>query len=84
MADYPIFMAIVERVGHDKRGNPLFKRDRHGNEILVPDIDIVRVGCTADGTATAKTESKKKVLDDQTKDVPRIFAEWRQEEGITW
>ena len=37
MADYNIFMAMVEKVGHDKRGNPIFKRDPEGNEILVPD-----------------------------------------------
>jgi len=28
--DYPIFMAIVERVGHDKNGKPLFKLDGNG------------------------------------------------------
>ena len=30
-------MTMVEKVGHDKRGNPLFKRDEDGNEILIPD-----------------------------------------------
>ena len=33
MADYNIFMAMVEKVGHDKRGTPTFKRDKEGNEI---------------------------------------------------
>jgi len=37
MADYSIFMAMAERIGHDKRGNPIFKRDKYGNEILVPE-----------------------------------------------
>ena len=73
MADYPIFMAMVDRVGHDKRGNPLFKRDQQGNEILVPDVEIIELGETADGDRTAKTESKKKVLDDQTQLVPEVF-----------
>lgn len=41
MADYNIFMAMVERIGHDKRGNPLFKRDIEGNEILAPDTDTI-------------------------------------------
>jgi type I restriction enzyme M protein len=84
MADYPIFMAMVERVGHDKRGNPLFKRDKQGNEILVPDIEIIELGETANGTRTAKTESKKKVLDDQTLLVPGVFEQWRKAEGIAW
>jgi type I restriction enzyme M protein len=80
MADYPIFMAMVDRVGHDKRGNPVFRRDEHGNEILVPAIDVVT---SADGTTT-KSETKKKVLDDQTRQVPKAFAEWRQEVGLSW
>ena len=33
--DYEIFMAQVEHVGHDKRGNTTFKRDDDGNEILL-------------------------------------------------
>jgi type I restriction enzyme M protein len=65
IADYNIFMAMLEKIGHDKRGNPLFKRDIEGNEILAPD-------------------AKTKLLDDQTLDVPDIFALWKQEEGISW
>ena len=32
---YNIFLAMVEKVGHDRRGNTLFKRDAEGNEIWV-------------------------------------------------
>lgn len=84
MADYPIFMAMVDRVGHDKRGNPLFKRDKHGNEILAPDTTVIALDETADGTRTAKTESRKKVIDDQTTLVAATFKTWRQQEGLTW
>ncbi len=85
MADYNIFMAMLEKVGHDKRGNPLFKRDKEGNEILVPDPDNVWVlGDTADGDTTASLERKTKILDDQTPEVPHIFAKWKQKEGIAW
>ena len=85
MADYNIFMAMVERVGHDKRGNPIFKRDREGNEILVPDTDnVLVIGQTSEGTTTVSHERKKKVADDQTPDVPGIFAEWKKREGIGW
>lgn len=41
MADYNVFMAMVEKIGHDKRGNPTFKRDKEGNEILVPDTSSI-------------------------------------------
>lgn len=84
MADYPIFMAMVDRIGHDKRGNPVFKRDKHGNEILVPETEIISLGETADGVKTAKIESKRKVLDDQTPLVAEAFKKWREEEGLSW
>jgi len=85
MADYNIFMAMVEKVGHDKRGNPIFKRDKEGNEILVPDTNSVLVlGDTCTGERTVSHQQKKKVEDDQTPDVPEIFAKWKQQEGIAW
>jgi len=85
MKDYNIFMAMVERVGHDKRGNTIFKRDKYGNEILVPEhTDIIQLDETSDGTKTAKTESKVKVIDDQTLLVAETFHKWRIQEGITW
>lgn len=85
MADYNIFMAMIEKVGHDKRGNPLFKRDKEGNEILVPDTNSVLVlGETGDGQRTVSHEQKVKVEDDQTPDVPAIFAEWKKQEGLGW
>jgi len=84
MADYSIFMAMVDRIGHDKRGNPVFKRDKHGNEIFVPTSEVIKLDELSDGTRTAKVESKKKVIDDQTQVVAETFAKWRQEEGDLW
>ena len=85
MADYNIFMAMVEKVGHDKRGNPLFKRDKEGNEILVPDTNnVFMLDETGSGDRTISHEQKKKVEDDQTIDIPPIFAEWKVQEGLSW
>ncbi len=85
MADYSIFMAMVEKIGHDKRGNPIFKRDKEGNEILVPDTNSVFVlGEIGEGNRTVAHEQKKKVEDDQTPDVPAIFGEWKAQEGLSW
>ena len=74
--NYKIFMAMIEKVGHDKRGNPVFKRDPEGNEILANDDTVAATG---DG----KTR-KRKILDDQTLEIPALFAEWKKEEGIAW
>ena len=75
---------MVDHIGHDKRGNPLFKRDKHGNEILVSDSEIIILDKTADGTRTAQVESKKKVIDDQTEIVAETFKKWREKEGLSW
>lgn len=82
---YNIFMAMVEKVGHDKRGNTLFKRDEHGNEIWIPEEqNVVKMGRIAEGTVTVKTEHKTRLIDDQSHDVPSVFAQWKRQEGITW
>lgn len=85
MSDYNIFMAMVDKIGHDKRGTPLFKRDKDGNEILVPDNDSVLVlGATSEGNRTVSREQKKKIEDDQTPEVPKIFTDWKRREGLSW
>lgn len=84
ISDYPIFMAMIDRIGHDKRGNPLFKRDKHGNEILVPVTDKIILGETGGGTEYLKIESKRKVIDDQTLLVAETFHKWCQNEGLKW
>lgn len=43
--EYPIFMAVAENVGFDRRGNPLYKRNPDGTDIIVrePETETVRV-----------------------------------------
>lgn len=86
MPDYEIFMAIIDKIGHDKRGNSLFKRDKFGNEILVPDEEnnVLEMGATSDGTTTMKVAAKRKIRDDQTQYVPEVFSNWKKKEGISW
>lgn len=85
MADYNIFMAIVDKIGHDKRGNPIFKRDKEGNEILVPDTgSVLQLDHLSTGERTVAHQQKTKVEDDQTVNVPSIFASWKKQEGLGW
>ena len=61
------------------------KRDKEGNEILVPDKDNVYVlGGTAGGDRTVSMQQKVKLVDDQTPDIPQIFADFKRKEGIPW
>ncbi len=82
---YNIFMAMVERVGHDKRGNTLFKRDEYGNELWEPEkTNVLEIDRTSKGDVTYQPESKTRTIDDQTCDVPPVFTDWKQREGIVW
>ena len=82
---YSIFMTMVEKVGHDRRGNTLFKRDEHGNEIWVPEKpNVFEIEKIAEGHVTYKTESKTRIIDDQSREVPTVFGQWKQQEGIVW
>lgn len=72
--DYPVFMAVAERVGFDRRGNTLYKRSPDGEEILedTEEVERIRVG----GRHVIRTlRRKKKVVDD---DLPRIADAFRQ------
>ena len=77
---YNIFMAIIDKVGHDKRGNTVFRRDEHGNELLQ---EVKEEVPTEDGDFITEVRQEK-IIDDQTIHVPNIFEEWKQEEGIAW
>ena len=82
---YNIFMAMVERVGHDKRGNTVFKRDEHGNEIWEPEeSNVYIVDKTASGDVAVQTESKSRIIDDQSREVPAVFEQWKKQEGLPW
>jgi len=82
---YNIFMAMVEKVGHDKRGNTLFKRDEQGNEIWVSeDPDVPEIGEVAESEFTYETESRVRIIDDQSREVPAVFDQWKQQEIIGW
>ena len=82
---YNIFMTMVEKVGHDRRGNTLFKRDEHGNEIWEPEKpNVLEISRTTEGNVAYKTESKTRVIDDQSSLVPTVFRKWKQQEGIAW
>ena len=84
MAPYKIFMAMVERVGHDKRGNKIYKRDEEGNVIVKAEEKTVTERAL-DGSLAYRTEmQQEKVVNDQTILVADVFEKWKREEGIQW
>ncbi len=71
--DYPVFMAVAEKVGFDRRGNTLYKRSPEGEELTtdVEEVETITVG----GRKVARTLRRKtKILDD---DLPVIAERYR-------
>ncbi|MCT4673882.1 MAG: SAM-dependent methyltransferase [Prolixibacteraceae bacterium] len=67
--DYDVFMAIAEKLGKDRRGNPIYLRDEDGAELLF-DTETQYLVNKKDGTSEVKTRREKlKQLDD---DLPKI------------
>lgn len=73
--DYPVFMAIAEMVGKDRRGVPVYERDEDGAELLFNDVKRW-VETTFDGQMTEKVRMQKvKHIDD---DLPRISESYKE------
>ena len=56
LRDYNVFMAEVRAIGHDKRGNTVYRRDEEGEILLFEPgpARVRRMDRTAAGTATAR------------------------------
>lgn len=71
--EYPVFMAVAERVGVDRRGNKLHKRSPEGEELTrdVEELETITVG----GKRVVRTlRRKSKIVDD---DLPVIAERYR-------
>jgi len=77
--DYPVFMAVANHVGHDKRGSTTYVRDRRGNEIVEEIEEQVKEWL--DGTPVyRKQTTRRKVLDDNTLQIAQEFNRWLSEQ----
>src|ERR1043166_179242 len=76
--DYPIFMALADRIGHDKRGVTTYVRDEKGNEIVeeVPESAKEYI----DGKPVyVLRKTQRKVVADKTLQVAQGFRSWLRE-----
>ena len=77
--DYPVFMAVAERIGHDKRGAAIYKRDEQGREIVSEFSNVEESIDPITGKAVSYTTgTKDRVVDDDMPDVVKAFKEWQE------
>ena len=74
MPDYPVFMAVCDRIGHDKRGNTIYVRDDEGYEVVAELEDAVTVD--EDGIVEESFKTHARVVDDNTQEIADAFREW--------
>jgi type I restriction enzyme M protein len=79
MNDYEVFMAVANHIGHDKRGNITYVRDRKGNEIVEEIEEQIRE--YDDGKPVYRRQkTRKKVIDDNTLQIAQAFRSWLYEQ----
>lgn len=77
--DYNVFMAVANHVGHDKRGNKTYVRDKKGNEIVEETEETTKE--YEDGKPIYKKQKNlRKVADDNTLQIAQAFRKWLSEQ----
>jgi len=77
--DYHVFMAVADHIGHDKRGNVTYVRDRAGNEIVEEVNENTKE--YEDGKPVYRSQrTQRKVVDDNTLQIAQAFRTWLSEQ----
>jgi type I restriction enzyme M protein len=75
--DYPVFMAVAEKVGIDRRGNPVYKRRPDGEIILEEqkETERLRIGGL---DYTTVVHRKIKAIDNDLPEIARAYKAFRE------
>ncbi|MGV9925187.1 methylation-associated defense system DNA methyltransferase MAD2 [Nocardia rhamnosiphila] len=75
--DYPVFMAVAERVGFDRRGNPVYKRRPDGELILTTHEETETIPINGKHI-TRRLVRKGRVLDNDLPVISEKYHEFRR------
>lgn len=74
--DYPIFMAIADAVGHNKRGKTIYKRQPDGS-VMLRDVVIKKSRVLRSGEEEqVLVRSQQPVVNDELDDVAETYLSW--------
>lgn len=80
--DYDVFMAIVEKVGKDRRGVPIYKKDDDGAELLFEHVKKW-LSQTENGHEIVRSRRERvKHIDDDLPDVSNAYKAFKEERGL--
>jgi len=75
--DYPVFMAIAEKVGYDRRGNKVYKRDPNGKAIVEEHLERERIRI-GDKDVVRTFIRKREVIDNDLPLIAEAYHRFRQ------
>lgn len=73
--DYDVFMAIVEQVGKDRRGVPIYERDDDGAELLFPHT---KKWLTIDENGRTTVRSRNERIKHLADDLPKVVKAYKE------
>lgn len=74
---YPVFMAIAEAVGHDKRGKTVYRRTPQGEDVVVTRVESqIDVASEPSVEYIREVEIKERLPDDELPEVARAYMQW--------
>jgi type I restriction enzyme M protein len=76
--DYPVFMAVAEKVGVDRRGNTLYKRSPDGEIVLEEQEERERIRINGKNHF-ATLKRKVPSVDNDLPEIARAYHEFRQQ-----
>ena len=79
--DYPVFMAVAEKVGYDRRGNTLYKRAPDG-ELLLEHVEKDETSRLSGDVQVGKLNQKRPILDDDMPEIAKAYREFRKKHPV--
>lgn len=80
-AEYEVFMAIVDHVGWDNRGEPVYLRSPEGEEILRRTVRTVSSRDPEGNVVEERKEVEEPIINDQLPMVADLFERWLDRVG---
>lgn len=79
--DYPLFMAVAEKIGHDKRGSVIWRRTADGSDALVKRIEtIAEIDQETGSEVLREVEVTDRQIDDELPEVAEAYWQWLGEQ----
>ncbi|WP_371779020.1 methylation-associated defense system DNA methyltransferase MAD2 [Streptosporangium subroseum] len=75
--DYPVFMAIAEKVGVDRRNNPVYKRHPDGEIILEEQEEVERIRINGENVVRTLVR-KRKAIDNDLPEIAKAYKRFRE------